>query len=68
VKTHELNLVSHAATQQNAQNTLTTMQKDEARPACAPQLSGPHEPTIQLIMSTGPRWVLVLQEQRVRFF
>jgi hypothetical protein len=47
---------------------ILSLQCDEARPACAPQLSGPYELTIQLIMSTGPRWVLVLQEQRVRFF
>jgi hypothetical protein len=30
VKTHELNLVSHAATRQNAQNTLTTMRWSKA--------------------------------------
>jgi hypothetical protein len=55
VKPYELNLVSHAATKQNAQNTFTTVQRDEAKPACAPQLSGPHEITIQVIMSNWAR-------------
>jgi hypothetical protein len=67
VKIHELNLVSHVATRQNAQNTFTTVQRDEVGPACAPQLSGPHEITIQVIMSIGPEWVLFMQEQGVRF-